>query len=117
MRPQLLPYATHCFDRVVRNISPGLHREPLLDEADFERFVQAFDSLMQAGRDVLWVLVGRTDSNIPKVKDERCSVPPLLQHETNAAVRLLEEAAGHCQFEEPGASFLCLHGQDAQAHA
>ena len=68
MLPQLLPYATHCFDRVVRSISPGLHREPLLDEADFERFVQAFDSLMQAGRDVLWVLVGRTDSNIPKVK-------------------------------------------------
>ena len=70
MRPQLLSYATQSLERVVRKIFPGHHREPLLDEADFERFVQAFDSLMQAGRDVLWVLVGRTDSSIPKVKKD-----------------------------------------------
>ena len=44
------------------------HREPLLDEVDFERFVQAIDPLMQAGRDVLWVLAGRTDSSVPKIR-------------------------------------------------
>ncbi len=44
------------------------HREPLLDEVDFERFVATVDPLMKAGRDVLWVLAGRTDSNLAKVK-------------------------------------------------
>ena len=49
--------------------SPGLtHREPLVDEVDFERFVQTIEGLMQAGRDVLWVLAGRTDSNVPKIR-------------------------------------------------
>jgi hypothetical protein len=48
---------------------PGLtHREPLLDETDFERFVAAVEPLMHAGRDVLWVPAGRTDSSLPKVK-------------------------------------------------
>ena len=45
------------------------HREPLLDEPDFERFVATVERLLQAGRDVLWVLAGRTDSNLPKVKN------------------------------------------------
>ena len=40
----------------------------MLDEADFERFVATVEPLMQAGRDVLWVLAGRTDSNLAKVK-------------------------------------------------
>jgi hypothetical protein len=44
------------------------HREPLLDEVDFERFVATVDPLLKAGRDVLWVLAGRTDSNLAKVK-------------------------------------------------
>ena len=44
------------------------HREPLLDEDDFERFVQTVEPLMQPGRDILWVLAGRTDSNLPKIK-------------------------------------------------
>ena len=104
---------------------PGLtHREPLLDEPDFERFVQAIEPLMKAGRDVLWVLAGRTESNIPKLKkgvgqvqDEQSSGVPVLQRDPHAAVRLLAEAAGPCKFEEPGASLLCLQGQDAQAHA
>jgi hypothetical protein len=58
------------FERVVRTFfSSGLtHREPLLDEGDFQRFVATVDPLMKAGRDVMWVLVGRTESNIPKVK-------------------------------------------------
>jgi hypothetical protein len=47
-----------------------MHREPLLDDADFLRFVGTVDPLMKAGRDVMWVLVGRTESNIPKVKKD-----------------------------------------------
>ncbi len=39
-----------------------------LFKADFERFVATVEPLMHAGRDVLWVLVGRTDSNLPRVK-------------------------------------------------
>jgi len=51
------------------NIFAGLtHREPLLDEADFERFLAAVEPLMKPARDVLWVLAGRTESNVPKVR-------------------------------------------------
>ena len=97
------------------NFSPGLtHREPLLDEPDFERFVQKIEPLMKAGRDVLWVLAGRMESNISQaekgvgqVQDEQSSGVPLLRRDPNAAVRLLAEAAGPCEFEEPGASLLC----------
>ena len=32
------------------------HREPLLDEDDFERYLHAVDPLLHPGRDVLWVL-------------------------------------------------------------
>ena len=39
------------------------HREPALDEQDFERYVKSLFPLMVAGRDVLWVLGGRTDTN------------------------------------------------------
>ena len=44
------------------------HREPVLDEPDFERFLQTIEPLMQGGRDILWLLVGRTDSNAVKAK-------------------------------------------------
>ena len=44
------------------------HREPALDEEDFERYVKSIFPLMVAARDVLWVLVGRTDTNRSKVK-------------------------------------------------
>ena len=47
---------------------PLTHREPALDEADFERDLKSLTPLMQAGRDVLWVLTGRTESNLPKIK-------------------------------------------------
>ncbi len=40
----------------------------MLDEADFLRFVSTVEPLMKAGRDVMWVLVGRTESNLPRVK-------------------------------------------------
>ena len=44
------------------------HREPALDEADFERYVKSFSPLMESGRDVMWVLGGRTDTNRVKIK-------------------------------------------------
>ena len=34
------------------------HREPALDEADFERYVKSILPLMAMGRDVLWVMGG-----------------------------------------------------------
>jgi hypothetical protein len=40
----------------------------LLDEADFDRFVATVDPLLKPGRDVLWVLAGRTESNHPKLR-------------------------------------------------
>ena len=66
----MVPCAKPCFERVVRTLFfPGLtHREPLLDEVDFLRFITTVDPLMKAGRDVMWVLVGRTESSLPKVK-------------------------------------------------
>ena len=52
-----------------KQFCPGLtHREPLLEEKDFERFVATVEPLMKGGRDVLWVMTGRTDSNLPKIK-------------------------------------------------
>ena len=42
------------------------HREPALHEADFERYAKSLYPLMVAGRDVLWVLRGRTDTNRTK---------------------------------------------------
>ena len=44
------------------------HREPVLDEGDFDRYVQSLEPLMVAGRDVLWVLGGRTETNRLKLK-------------------------------------------------
>ena len=44
------------------------HREPALDELDFERYVKSFCPLMVSGRDVMWVLCGRTDTNMRKLK-------------------------------------------------
>ena len=44
------------------------HREPAVDEADLERYLKSLCPLMQPGRDVLWVLTGRTESNLPKIK-------------------------------------------------
>ena len=66
----MVPCARPCIERVVRtSFYPGLtHREPLLDEVDFLRFITTVDPLMKAGRDVMWVLVGRTESNLPRVK-------------------------------------------------
>ena len=40
----------------------------MLDEHDFERFVISLEPLMVPGRDVLWVLGGRTETNRLKLK-------------------------------------------------
>ena len=42
-------------------------REPALVEQDFERYVKSMFPLMLPGRDVMWVLGGRTDTNRAKV--------------------------------------------------
>ena len=44
------------------------HREPALDEEDFERYVKSFAPLAQHGRDILWVLGGRTHTNNGKLR-------------------------------------------------
>ena len=44
------------------------HREPVLDENDFDRYLQSLEPLMVPGRDVLWVLGGRTETNRLKLK-------------------------------------------------
>ena len=52
-----------------KQFCPGLtHREPLIEETDFTRFVSTVEPLMRGGRDVMWVLAGRTESNLPKIK-------------------------------------------------
>ena len=64
LRIWLVPYAmsNDCMKRSMSG--QGLtHREPALDEQDFERYVKSLFPLMVAGRDVLWVLGGRTDTN------------------------------------------------------
>ena len=47
---------------------PLTHREPAVDEADFERYLKSLNPMLVAGRDVLWVLTGRAESNLPKMK-------------------------------------------------
>ena len=40
----------------------------MLDVEDFERFVETVEPLLKPARDVMWVLTGRIESNVPKVK-------------------------------------------------
>ena len=92
------------------------HREPALDTDDFDRYVKSLVPLMVAGRDVLWVLGGRTESNIPKLKKIQTQnllhfhpgVPPLLQHEADAAVRAFQEAARYREFAQSRTDVLLL---------
>ena len=39
-----------------------------MDAVDFQRFVDTAEPLLQQWRDVMWVLAGRTDSNLAKLK-------------------------------------------------
>ncbi len=51
------------------NCKPGLtHREPIVDEADFERFTETVTPLLQPKRDVVWILCGRMENNAAKLK-------------------------------------------------
>lgn len=43
-------------------------REPLVNEVQFERFVKTSTQLMSPGRDIMWVLCGRAESNVGKIK-------------------------------------------------
>ena len=45
------------------------HREPVLDPDDVQRFLATVVPLMRAGRDLIWILAGRTESNVPKLKN------------------------------------------------
>ena len=63
LEPQLGPL------RWVQKNPPGLtHREPIADEVDFERFVACCKPLLHPARDVMWVMAGRTESNLNKLK-------------------------------------------------
>ena len=35
---------------------------------DFERFINTVDGVLKQDRDVIWILAGRTESLIPKIK-------------------------------------------------
>ena len=45
-----------------------MHREPILDQADLEFFPATVVSLMRRGRDLIWVMAGRTESNVAKLR-------------------------------------------------
>ena len=45
-----------------------MHREPCLDSDDVERFLATVVPLMKPGRDMIWLLTGRTESNLAKLK-------------------------------------------------
>ena len=44
------------------------HREPVIDVIDLERFLATVAELMKSGRDVAWIMAGRTESNLPKLR-------------------------------------------------
>ena len=44
-----------------------MHREPLLDVVDLERFINTVDPLLKSDRDAMWILAGRTESSLPKI--------------------------------------------------
>ena len=46
------------------------HREPLIDIVDFGRFVDTAEPLMKPGQDVMWVMVGRTETNLAKIRKQ-----------------------------------------------
>ena len=45
-----------------------MHREPCLDSEDVERVLATVVPLMKPGRDLIWILAGRTESNLTKLK-------------------------------------------------
>ena len=61
-----------------RHLLPEPHRRGAVHgfepEDDFERYLNAVDPLLHPGRDVVWVLCGRTESNINKLRKVRLQV-------------------------------------------
>ena len=53
------------------HITPGLlQREPLLDSDDLHLPATVIPtSIVKPGRDSIWIMAGRTESNVPKVKN------------------------------------------------
>ena len=47
-----------------------LHRELLLDDKHFERFIKTVEPLLKPNRDTMWILAGRTDSNLPQNQED-----------------------------------------------
>ena len=90
---------------------------------DFERFINTVDPLLKPGRDAMWILAGRTESRLPNTNKALVKLKlrvEVFYHCYNtrhmSKCWLLAEAAGHCQFEEHRAGFVCLQGQGAQGH-
>ena len=52
------------------HITPGLlQREPLLDSDDLHLPATVIPtSIVKPGRDSIWIMAGRTESNVPKIK-------------------------------------------------
>ena len=97
------------------------HREPALDENDFERYLKSLFPLMLPERDVLWVLACRTDTNAKKNKassqKERVQIsifPFGLRPEKDGAVWLLPNPAWHRELAKPRTHVPVLQGQDSQ---
>ena len=45
-----------------------MHREPCLHSDDVELFLATVVPLLKPGRDLIWILAGRTESNLTKLK-------------------------------------------------
>ena len=45
-----------------------MHREPLADTDDLDIYLATLNQLLRPGRDSVWILAGRTESNIPKIR-------------------------------------------------
>ncbi len=115
----MAPCAKPCFERVARTFFfPGLtHREAVLDEDDFLRFVSTVEPLMKAGRDVMWVLVGRTESNLPRLKKVLAKFKLTVEafylcYNTKQMHQYgnWKRQQGHCNFEEHRALFVGPQG-------
>ena len=44
------------------------HREPLVDETDLDLFIKIIKPLLQPARDAVWIMAGRTRSNLGKIE-------------------------------------------------
>ena len=45
------------------------HREPVIDVDDVERFLATVAPLMRPSRDLVWILAGRVESSLAKLKN------------------------------------------------